>query len=115
MAKEEWPKWMYGPNDQARVFQKDDVVPAGWSDHPEKLKQEVPPTPPVPQQRPAKKSEKAAPVAEPQQEPAPEPSQEEKLETIRSLREAGVEISDDASVDEINAAIDRLTAQAEGK
>jgi hypothetical protein len=90
---QEYPKWMYGPADkdgkpQARIFQKDEVVPKGWEDHPSKVKQ------------PKKGEKNSANV----QEPTPE----EKAATIASLREAGVEIADDASVDEINAAIDRL-------
>jgi hypothetical protein len=33
----EFPKWFYGPNDQAKVFEDAESVPAGWQDHPSKV------------------------------------------------------------------------------
>jgi hypothetical protein len=32
-----WPSWRYGPNNQAKVFQRAEDVPAGWADHPSKV------------------------------------------------------------------------------
>lgn len=98
--KQQWPSWRYGPpgkdgKPQARIFNKDDVIPKGWEDHPDKVKK-------------AGKEKEPAPKDYP---PQAEPSVEEKQATIASLREAGIDISDDATVDEINAAIDKLTAQ----
>lgn len=104
----EWPKWMYGPNGESRIFQKDDQVPKGWADHPDKVKQ------------PEAMKQVKQPEKKDEQKPAEsEPTPEEKLETIRSIREAAVaqgidiQLADDASVDEINAAIDKLTAAKE--
>lgn len=34
-----WPAWYYGPNDAAEIFESADDVPAGWVDHPAKVKQ----------------------------------------------------------------------------
>jgi hypothetical protein len=98
-----WPSWRYGPNGESRIFQKDDQVPKGWEDHPDKVKQ------------PAKSTGKQPVQGAGNQPPTPEPTPEEKLETIRSIREAAaadnidITLADDASVDEINAAIDKLT------
>lgn len=33
-----FPRWMYGPDGQAGVFQQPADVPTGWVDHPGKLK-----------------------------------------------------------------------------
>lgn len=33
---EEFPRWFYGPNGEADVFQSADEVPEGWLDHPSK-------------------------------------------------------------------------------
>jgi hypothetical protein len=101
----EWPKWMYGPDDAARIFQKDDQVPKGWADHPDKVKQ-----PEAGKQlKLEKKDEKKT--------DALEPTPEERADTIRSIREAAaaqgidIQLADDASVEEINAAIDKLTKE----
>lgn len=29
-----WPSWRYGPGGQAKVFEREEDVPAGWVDHP---------------------------------------------------------------------------------
>lgn len=34
--KNEFPAWRYGPNGQSDIFQSEDDVPAGWTDHPSK-------------------------------------------------------------------------------
>ena len=100
--KQSWPAWRYGPNGEARIFNKDDVVPKGWVDSPKNVPQSE-----KLKEAPKGKAKKGA------QEPPPElePSAEEKAATIASIREAGIEIKDDATVEEINAAIDKLTAQ----
>lgn len=94
MAKD-YPRWMYGPNDQSRIFQKDDQIPTGWQDHPDKVK---------------KQSRAKDPAKGTAGNGNPEPTEEERMDTIRQLREAGADISDNATVDEINAAIDKMTA-----
>lgn len=33
-----WPAWRYGPNGAAAIFQQEAEVPAGWADHPAKVK-----------------------------------------------------------------------------
>ena len=40
-----WPSYRYGPEGQAKIFQSEDEVPAGWADHPSKvvLSDEAPP------------------------------------------------------------------------
>lgn len=86
-----WPAWRYGPNGARRIFHEGEQIPKGWQDHPDKVKAEKPAKP----------------------EPGfKEPTPEARAETIAELRAAGAVISDDASVEEINAAIDKLT---EGK
>lgn len=107
--KQQWPSWRYGPpgrdgKPQARVFNKDDVIPKGWKDHPSKVK--------------AAKIDKD-PAKDPPKDPPKdqESTPEERVATIASVREAAaaanidIQLSDDASVEEINAAIDKLTAQ----
>jgi hypothetical protein len=32
-----WPSWRYGPGGVAGVFQSEDDVPEGWTDHPAKV------------------------------------------------------------------------------
>ena len=31
-------RWLYGPDNEARIFEDGDEVPAGWADHPCKVK-----------------------------------------------------------------------------
>lgn len=102
MARQEYPKWMYGPGDESRIFQKDEKVPKGWADHPSRVGKE--------------KREPAKPVkAGGEAEPTPE----ERAATIAEVREAAdaegiqIELGDDATVEEINAAIDKLTKSTE--
>jgi hypothetical protein len=40
---QEYPKWAYGPEGQSGVFNSEDEIPAGYVDHPSKLKGYVPP------------------------------------------------------------------------
>lgn len=35
--KDEYPRWFYGPNNEAKVCDAADDVPEGWVDHPSKL------------------------------------------------------------------------------
>jgi hypothetical protein len=53
-----WPSWRFGPKGEAQVFETEADVPAGWVDHPRKLRH------PYAQPEPA---------AETVAEPAPEP------------------------------------------
>lgn len=34
----QWPAWRYGPNGQSRIFENEKDVPAGWADHPTRVK-----------------------------------------------------------------------------
>lgn len=38
MSQKDFPAWMYGPNDAAEIFESADDIPAGWVDHPSKVK-----------------------------------------------------------------------------
>lgn len=43
-----WPSWRYGPGGASDIFQSEAEVPAGWADHPSKVKDvPVPPPPPA--------------------------------------------------------------------
>jgi hypothetical protein len=95
-----WPAWYYGPNGEARIFNEGDIVPKGWKDSPKKLAQSEQPA--QPEKLKPEKPKKGA-----KQEVTQE--QLDRINTIAELREAGVEIADDATDDEINAAIDTLT------
>jgi hypothetical protein len=110
---QEYPKWMYGPKGadgqpQSRIFNKDDQVPKGWEDHPDKVKE--------PAKKPEKPNGGKKDPVEPGKPEQPEPTPEERAATIKEVREAAqaagveIELSDDATVEEINAAIDKLTA-----
>lgn len=35
---DKWPSWRYGPNGASGVFASEADVPAGWQDHPSKVK-----------------------------------------------------------------------------
>lgn len=50
-----WPAWRYGPDGQEKIFQSEKDVPAGWEDHPSKVK-----IAPVKAKSVTKKSVKAA-------------------------------------------------------
>jgi len=39
MSNETFPAWRYGPDGGAAIFDKADDVPAGWVDHPDKVKE----------------------------------------------------------------------------
>lgn len=97
---QEYPKWMYGPNEgDARIFNKDDLVPKGWEDHPEKVGK--------PKERKPKNPAKNTDTD------AQQVTEEERATAIAELRANDVDISDDATEDEINAAIDELTKNEE--
>ena len=34
----QWPSWRYGPDGEAAIFDAEDAVPAGWAEHPAKVK-----------------------------------------------------------------------------
>lgn len=91
----EYPKWMYGPNDESRIFQRDEQIPKGWEDHPEKVGK----SPPKPS-KPSKPSKS--------QDPG---EAAERTTILAALREAGFDVADDATDDEINAKIDELNAR----
>lgn len=38
MSERNGPAWFYGPGEQRRIFQPDEAIPAGWEDHPAKVK-----------------------------------------------------------------------------
>lgn len=42
-----WPSWRYGPDGESRVFAREEDVPGGWYDHPNKVPKDgdVPPKP----------------------------------------------------------------------
>lgn len=37
-GRKKWPAWRYGPGGQRRIFQENEQIPAGWVDHPSKVK-----------------------------------------------------------------------------
>ncbi|MDT8333001.1 hypothetical protein RQ831_18265 [Roseomonas gilardii] len=39
MAK--WPAWFYGPDGEAGIFERQDDVPAGWTDSPQEKREPV--------------------------------------------------------------------------
>lgn len=46
--KVEWPSWRFGPNGQSDIFENAADVPAGWADHPTRVKgADAAPKPPV--------------------------------------------------------------------
>lgn len=135
MPKGDYPRWMYGPGEQSRIFNKDDQIPAGWEDHPSKVEGWEKPK----EEKPASgrgrgrkntdaDAARGARIAELRNNgveiadnatdeeinAATEKFNQDKVATIQQLREAGIEIADDASVDEINAAIDKLTTSNQG-
>src|SRR5687768_915695 len=107
MADQKWPAWRYGPNEgDERIFQKDEVVPSGWTDSPKTArKKAAAATPP----RGRKPKDDKDPNTDSDPNAGKGISAEDRAATITSLREAGVEIADDASDDEITAAFDELT------
>jgi hypothetical protein len=38
-GKKQWPSWRYGPDGARRVFQENEPIPAGWVDHPSKVQE----------------------------------------------------------------------------
>lgn len=94
---QEYPRWMYGPGEQSRIFEKDDPIPEGWQDHPSKVEQTKP------QAKPRKKAEK----------PVLENPDAERAALIASIREDGIDIAETATDEEINAALEQLTQEQE--
>lgn len=43
MAEGDFPSWRYGPDGASAVFEREEDVPAGWADHPCKVKGGDPP------------------------------------------------------------------------
>jgi len=89
----EWPAWRFGPGGEARIFQENEPVPAGWVDHPSKVVE------PVKVKRAVKEKKLSA---------TEQARAEARAEGLSVLREAGVDISQDASDEELSAALDAL-------
>ena len=98
MAKQEWPSWRYPPGGgEGRIFQKDDVIPKNWVRNPKE----------------AAKAKQPKPAKNPKNSDTQPVTDEERKDAIEQLRANGVEIADDASDEEINDAIDKLTSGGE--
>lgn len=39
---EKFPTWAYGPNGKSGIFERAEDIPAGWTDHPSKVKAAAP-------------------------------------------------------------------------
>jgi hypothetical protein len=35
-----WPSWRYGPDGEAAIFEEGDVIPEGWTEHPNQEKRD---------------------------------------------------------------------------
>jgi hypothetical protein len=53
-----FPSYRYGPDGQAKICQSEDDVPAGWVDHPSKVKEAKPDGDGAPKPRKAPKAKK---------------------------------------------------------
>ncbi len=102
MAKVSWPAWRYGPGGQARIFQEESEVPDGWVDsqvEAARLDEEAAKPTPKPKVRRGRK---------PKAKAKDKVQEDARLEALRTLRDAGVEITDDASDEELQAALEAL-------
>lgn len=88
-------RW-HGETGEMRIFEAGESASSAWVDHPEKVKPK------------AAKGGKKGKEKEPQSVP-----DEDRIAAITELRANGVEIADDATIDEINEAIDALTKKLE--
>jgi len=110
VTKVSWPAWWYGPEGQGKVFQSADEVPEGWKDTPFKPGE----TPELPAAAKTKPKTTKTKATKPKKRRG-RPTRSEKAaqdaartEALNVLREAGVEIADDASDKDIQAALEAL-------
>jgi hypothetical protein len=64
MTFPKWPSWRFGPGGQSAVFESEADVPAGWVDHPTKVKDAAAPAPKTPAPAKAPAPADACPAAE---------------------------------------------------
>jgi hypothetical protein len=100
-----WPSCRYAPDGEggfkSEIFQKEEDVPEGWVDSPSKVMAPVEEkSAPKTKRRPRKPKAKK-PAADPVIAAA-------RSEALRTLREAGVDIGDEATDDDISEALEAL-------
>ena len=100
-AKQYYPKMVYGPGGQQRIIQKDEQMPPGFAEHPSLL--EAAATDTGSGEDPNKGLILVGGRMRTKEEA------EERAGILQSLREVGVELDDEATDEEINAAVDELT------
>jgi hypothetical protein len=80
---EHWPAWRYGPNGASGVFTNEKDVPAGWVDHPSKVKD-------APKAAPVTKTPAPAPANAPEVDAAGHPWSPELHSATKSKTTAGL-------------------------
>jgi hypothetical protein len=139
MAKQSWPAWFYGPKGEAAIFQSQGDVPAGWEDDPSKVREpskvkklgvddNLNGVESIPEIRAAlAEGRVTADAVEKAENTRSSPRkgvvgpgglleqyrayQAQREGSLKLLRSAGIEVSDDATDDEINEALDALEAE----
>lgn len=103
----EWPAFRYGPNGEARIFteEQQNEIPEGWADHPSKAV--------APGKGSGKSKKKAKDAgsdagAGDDAQTLSEEQEAARQEGIAVLRGEGVEIADDATIQDVEAALDAL-------
>jgi len=63
-----FPSWRYGPNGEAKIFEREEDIPEGWVDHPSKLQEstEEPKVEEAPQSQPNPETVDSEPQLEPE-------------------------------------------------
>lgn len=112
----EWPAWYYGPDGAAQVFKSPEEVPEGWVDSMSKAAAKEWSAPkPEPEVKPEPEAKSAPkPKAKPRGRPArklkakADVAADARREALSALREAGAEVSDDATDEDLQKALDAL-------
>lgn len=97
MVNKEWPSWRYGPGGKSNIFNEGGVVPKGWEDHPDKVKE--------PQGQPAAKSAKKGADKKGEEE------QRYRSEVIEFLKAAGQAPAENASIEELEAQMNAVSPE----
>lgn len=117
MVKKAFPSWRYGPKGQSRIFEEGDLIPKGWEDHPDKVKE--------PQTKPAAKSTKKDEGKKGDDKKTPERTTEDlgsdeaaaaeeqryRAEVIEFLKAAGQEPDENASIEELEAQMNAVSPE----
>lgn len=108
-AEHAFPSWFYGPNGEAEIFTEASAVPEDWKTHPSLFEEAAPEAPKEPKAAAKPKTISKKPAAK-----LAEALAFDRAAAIARLHAAGLEVEDNTTDAEIEAALKELPADGNG-